>query len=46
MNKCNRTSAFSILKHYDTKFSFIFIIYSNEKSLSVLDLIGIKYKIL
>ena len=35
MNKCNKTVAFIILKQYFTKFSFIFIIYSNEKSLSV-----------
>ena len=31
MNKCNKTSAFPILKHY-TQISFIFIIYSNDKS--------------
>ena len=35
MNKCNETSAFLILKQYYTKFQFNFIIYSNEKSLSV-----------
>ena len=35
MNKCNKTSAFPILKQYYNKFSYIFIIYSNEKSLSV-----------
>ena len=33
MNKCNKTSAFPILKQHYTKFSFNFIIYSNEKSL-------------
>ena len=32
MNKCNKTSAFPILKQYYTKLSFNFIIYSNEKS--------------
>ena len=36
INKCNKTPAFPILKQYYTKFSFIFIIYSNKKSLSVL----------
>ena len=35
MNKCNKTSAFSISKQYYTKFSFIFIIHSNKNSLSV-----------
>ena len=35
MNKCNKTSSFPILKQYYIKFSFIFIIYSNKKSLSV-----------
>ena len=35
MNKCNKTSAFPILNQYYTKLSFNFIIYSNEKSLSV-----------
>ena len=35
INKCNKTSAFPILKQYYTKLSFNFIIYSNEKSLSV-----------
>ena len=36
MNKCNKTSAFPILKQYYTKLSFNYIIYSNEKSMSVL----------
>ena len=36
INKYNKTSAFPILKQYFTRFSFIFIIKSNEKSLSVL----------
>ena len=35
MNKYTKISAFSILKQYYTKLSFNFIIYSNEKSLSV-----------
>ena len=35
MNKSNKTSTFLILKQYYTKISFNFIIYSNEKSLSV-----------
>ena len=35
MNKCNETSTFPILKQYYTKLPFIFIIYSNEKSFSV-----------
>ena len=35
MNKCKKTSAFPILKQYYTKFSFIFIICSNEKSFNV-----------
>ena len=35
MNKCNKTSAFPILKQYYTNLSFNFIIYSNEKSLGV-----------
>ena len=35
-NKCNKTSAFPILQQYYTKFLFIFIIYSNENSLTVL----------
>ena len=35
MNKCNKTLAFPILKQDYTKSSLIFIIYSNEKSLSV-----------
>ena len=35
MKKCNKTSAFPILKQYYTKFSYIFIIYSIEKSLNV-----------
>ena len=35
MNKCNKTSDFPYLKQHYTKFSFIFIIYSDEKSLSV-----------
>ena len=35
MNRCNKTLAFPILKQYFTKLSFNFIIYSNEKSLSV-----------
>ena len=34
MNKCNKISAFPILKEYYTKLSFNFIICSNEKSLS------------
>ena len=36
MNMCNKTLAFPILKQYYTKFPSIFIIYSNEKSLSVI----------
>ena len=35
MNKFNKTSVFPILEQYYTKFPFIFIIYSNEKSLGV-----------
>ena len=35
MSKCNKASAFLILKQYYIKFSFIFIIHSNEKSLNV-----------
>ena len=35
MNKCNKTSAFPILKQYHTKLSFNFTIYSNEKSLII-----------
>ena len=35
MNKCNKTSAFPISKQYYTKLSFNFVIYSNEKSLSM-----------
>ena len=38
MNKGNKTLAFLILKLYYTEFSFIFIIYSNKKSLSVIDM--------
>ena len=34
INKCNKTSALPILKQYYTKFSFFYIIFSNEKSLS------------
>ena len=37
MNKCNKSLAFPILKQYCAKFSFIFIIYFNEKSLNVLE---------
>ena len=37
MNKCNKTSALPILKQHYTKISFNFIIYSNEKSLSVVN---------
>ena len=35
MNKCNKTLTFPILKQYYTNLSSNFIIYSNEKSLSV-----------
>ena len=35
MNKCNKTLAFPIFKQYYTKFPPIIMIYSNEKSLSV-----------
>ena len=30
MNKCNKTTAFPILKEYYTKLSIIFIVYSNR----------------
>ena len=39
MSKSNKASAFPILKRYYTKFWFIFIIYSNEKSLSVVSIL-------